>query len=504
MGRARACAPTAISRIAATPAALVAVSALALPASGTARIRATGALDSTHLSGQIATTARAATAPSTGSLLGLVTAPRVAGAAATAPVADVQVTATAPSGTRYTTATASNGWYDLEQLPPGRYTVSASLPATAAVTTSATVRAGRESTAAIRLAEPIATVTGVVRGAHEGRLPGVAVTLSASGGSACATAPACGTETSSGSTGHYTLHVPAGTYALQASDAGQPTATQTVDAQAGATVHVPVRLPAAPVPAATTPHHAARDLRWLNAERAADRLPAGLRLSRRWSAECAAHDAYERLNDVLTPTEDPGSPGASIGGAWAGHDADLAEGRWQRRSDPWQDAPIHLLALLAPSLQFVGIDDGGGYQCVTTYPGLIRPATARDRVYTDPAAGARHVPPSERALESPFVPGQFVGIPRGRTAGRELFVYLNLAHRTGQAPVHVLAARLQTGGRRVAVRRVDSTTRTVGRYLAGAILIPVKPLRHHARYTATVTVQDRSGTLAHRWSFQTG
>jgi hypothetical protein len=51
---------------------------------------------------------------------------------------------------------------------------------------------------------------------------------------------------------------------------------------------------------------------------------------------------------------------------------------------------------------------------------------------------------------------------------------------------------------------VDNSTRTVGRYLTGAILIPVRPLRAHSTYKATVVVQDRSGALAHGWSFTTG
>jgi Carboxypeptidase regulatory-like domain len=506
MARARSRTPTRTATILAAlvaGVALAAVAALAAPARSAAQLRA-GPVGGHAAQIRIGPAAARTTAPKPGSLLGVATAPRVAGAAATAAVADLQVTATAANGTRYTTATASNGWYDLEQLPAGAYSVSAALPGGAQVTTKATVRAGARATAAIHLTDPVATITGAVRGTHDGSLAGIPVMLTAAGAGNCAMAPACGTAVASGANGGYTMHVPAGTYSLQVSDAGQAVAAQTVDAQAGATAHVRVALPAAPVPAKTTPHHTARDLRWLNAERVADGLPAGLTLSRRWSRECAAHDAYEQLNHVLTPSENPDSPGASIGGGWAGHNSDLAEGHWQHGSDPWEDAPIHLLALLAPSLQVVGIDDSGGYQCVTTYPGLVRPATTTDRISTYPAAGARHVPPAERALESPFVPGQFVGIPSGHTAGRELFVYLNLAHRIGQAPVHVLSARLTTGGHAVAVRHVDSTTPTVGRYLAGAIVIPVKPLRHHSRYTATVKVQDRSGTLTHHWSFATG
>jgi len=442
----------------------------------------------------------------TGSLIGLVTAPRVTGAPATLPVADLIVTATGPGAVRYTTTTAANGWYDLEQLPTGSYsvTVSEPPPAIGAATASVAVTAGALATADAQLNQPVATITGRVTGSHGGPLAATPVSLSAPGGQACVTAPACGTQTTSAVGGRYTVHVPAGTYALQASDAGALTAARTVVAAPAAVIRAPIGLPAPPVPGGTNAQHAARDLRRLDDERAADGLPAGLTLSRRWSVECAAHDDYERVNGVLTSSENPESPGASVGGAWAGLNSDLAEARWTRAATPWENAPIHLLALLAPSLQVVGIDDSDGFQCATTFPGMVRAPTAADQISTYPAAGATGVPPSELAVESPFVPGQFVGIPSGRTAGRELFVYLNLAHQTGQAPVHVLTAGLSAGGRPVALRWVDSQTATVGRYLAGAILIPVKPLRPGTRYTATVRVQDRSGTLARRWSFKTG
>jgi hypothetical protein len=486
MTRIRRCPRTLLTTIAA-----VVSIALSLPALATAR------------------TSRAVADPSaaaqTGALIGLVTAPARTGAPPTLPVADLLVTATGPAGMRYATTTGANGWYDLAQLPPGTYalTISEPAPATGTATATASVDAGGLATADAQLGVPVATITGTVTGAHGGRLPGMPVTLSSPAGSDCSTVPACGTATTSGQTGRYTVYVPAGTYTLDSSDAGQPTAARTVVAQAGAVIRAPIGLPAPPVPAGTIAHQSAEDLLRLNAERAADGLPAGLTLAPRWAAECAAHDGYERDNDVLTTAENPDSPGASVGGAWAGLNSDLAEGRWTQRANPWENAPIHLLALFAPSLSVVGIDDSDGYQCATTYPGLVRAPTGTDRIFTYPADGAEHVAPSEMARESPFVPGQFVGIPSGRTAGRELFVYLNLAHQTGQAPVHVRSAELTTRGRPVALRWVDSQTPTVGRYLPGAILIPVKPLRPRTRYSASVKVQDRSAALSRHWSFET-
>jgi hypothetical protein len=488
-----------------TTIAVVVVAALSLPALATAQASPASAPTSPASAQTSHASAHRSASAQAGTLIGLVTAPAATGAPASLPVADLLVTATGPAGIRYTTTTAANGWYDLEQLPPGSYalTVSAPAPATATATASASVTGGRVATANAHLGAPVATITGAVTGAHGGPLVGTPITLSAPGGDDCSTSPACGTDTTSGHGGRYTVSVPPGTYTVQTVDAGQPSAAQTVVAQAGAVIHAPIGLPAPPVPAGTKSHRSARDLRRLNAERAADGLPAGLTLAPRWAAECAAHDDYERANGVLTSAENPDSPGASVGGAWAGLNSDLAEGRWTQTANPWENAPIHLLALLAPSLSVVGIDDSDGYQCAPTYPGLVRAPTSTDRISTYPADGAKQVVPSERARESPFVPGQFVGIPSGRTAGRELFVYLNLAHQTGQAPLQVLSAKLTAHGRPVALRWVDSQTATVGRYLPGAILIPVKPLRPRTRYTASVSVQDRSATLSHRWSFTT-
>ena len=228
----------------------------------------------------------ASPAAQAGALIGLVTAPAATGAPATLPVADLLVTATGPAGIRYTTTTGANGWYDLEKLPPGSYAVTVSEPAaaTATATVTAPVRAGGVATADAQLDGPVTTIMGAVTGAHGGRLPGMPVILSSPAGDVCATAPACGTDTSSGQDGRYTVYVPAGTYVLQTSDAGQPTAGRTVVAPAGAVIRASIALPATPVRVGTLAHQSARDLRRLNAERAADGLPADLTLAPRWSA----------------------------------------------------------------------------------------------------------------------------------------------------------------------------------------------------------------------------
>ena len=354
-----------------------------------------------------------------------------------------------------------------------------------------------------------ATITGRVttRGSHHG-LEGMLVEAVPSvppASCAASSGDGCGPATYSGPGGAYTLTgLPAGTYTLQVLDgsASLPVAAVTLT-RVPATRTVALKLPLPSVPDGTAARGAARDLRLLNAERARDGLPAGIVLNPRWSAECAAHDAYEAGNGVLAPSEDPALPGASPGGTWAGLNSALAQSRWAASGSPWEDAPIHLLALLAPSLSVTGIDDTGSLQCAITFPGMLRAPDRTDTVTTVPESGADDVPTAETARESPFTPVQFAGLPANRPTGRELFVYLNRAEVTGQAPVTIERATLSHDGHPVPVRWVDSTTRTLGPYLAGGIVIPVDPLKADSTYRATVAVRDGARTLTRSWSFTT-
>ncbi|HEX3830662.1 MAG TPA: carboxypeptidase-like regulatory domain-containing protein [Solirubrobacteraceae bacterium] len=453
----------------------------------------------------VGTAPAAAASAQTGSLTGHLTAPS-ADSSTMVPVAGITVTATSPAGTTYRAITADDGFYELDQLPaPASYTVTFVPSQGQQQTLSAVaVAVGTNTTADATLDQPVATVAGTVTDQHHRPLPGMPVGLSSVPSVACPAGAICGPSTTSGADGTYALSVVPGNYELDTLDAGQVVGVQPVDAVAGTRTSADVHLAMAAIPAGTTQAHAARDLRRLNAERRRAGLPTDLVLNPRWSLECAAHDGYERANGVLSHTENPQASGASAGGAWAGLVSLLAQSRWTQAADPWQNAPIHLMQLFTPSLSVIGIDDSGGLQCATTYPGLLRAPVASDTVTTYPADGARGIPPREVAREAPFVPGQFVGIPAGQAAGRELFVYLNESGQTGQAQVKVTRATLSLGGRAVALRWVDNSTRTVGRYLTGAILIPVRPLRAHSAYRATVVVQDRSGTVTHSWSFTTG
>jgi len=247
------------------------------------------------------------------------------------------------------------------------------------------------------------------------------------------------------------------------------------------------------------------DLALLNHERAAWGLPAVITENTTWSSDCAAHDNYERLNGgALTHQEQPGNPGYTTGGAFAGENSILSEGSaWSPFDNTFENAPIHLIQLFTPSLAQVGIDDSSGYVCVTTWPGMTRQPLAQETVTTYPGDGTSGFPTSEDAEENPFVPGDFVGIPEGTTAGREIFVYLDEPGQTGPAQVTIDSASLTSASGALAIKWADNSTGTLGPYLTGGIIIPVQPLPEGVPIHASVTIAGANGPITHSWTFTT-
>lgn len=247
------------------------------------------------------------------------------------------------------------------------------------------------------------------------------------------------------------------------------------------------------------------DLALLNQERAYWGLPGGITENPAWSSDCAAHDNYERQNGGgLTHLEEPGQPGYTDGGAFAGENSILSAGApWRAAANPFEDAPIHLIQFFTPSLAQVGIDDSAGYVCVTTWPGMAASPQAQETISTYPGDGSTGFPTTEDAEEGPFVPGDFVGLPQGTTAGRELFIYRDEPGQPGPAPVTIERASLTAPNGSLAIRTVDNTTDTIGPYLTGAIIIPVSPLPAGVRISASVTLAGSTGPITHSWTFTT-
>jgi hypothetical protein len=411
------------------------------------------------------------------------------------PVANVVVTTSDPSGTVYTVTTDPAGSFTLGNLPaPANYVLTFTPPAgySAPNFPAATTDGQTNDIGSITLQAQPGAIVGAITDQNGVPLYGMQVSAGELN------------STTTGPGGRYALTgVLPGSYTLSVKD-GNDDLSEGIVTVAGATSTANVTLPPPAVPAGTAAQNTARDLSYLNAERAALGLPSGIVENPRWAVECAAHNRYLLDNHLLQHPENPSQPGASPGGAWAGLSAVLSEGaRWIGHRNPWENAPIHLDQLFSPSLSVIGIDDSNGYVCATTWPGMLRPAVTTDTIFTYPGNRARGVPTSEVANENPFVPGQFVGIPPGRTAGRELFVYLNKAGELGQAPVTIKSVTLSGSSGPVAVRSVGTTTKEIGPYLAGGILLPVKPLTAGTSYTVSVTVADGTGKLSHAWSFTT-
>ena len=251
---------------------------------------------------------------------------------------------------------------------------------------------------------------------------------------------------------------------------------------------------------------AQQSLAALNRIRSENGIPAGITLNDDWSAKCAAHDRYMQINDLLVHAEDPSKPGYSEGGNWAGTSSVLAGGGgWGPDSTPWDTAPIHFAQMLGPGLSETGIANVSGYSCLTTWPGYERTGSS-DVIYTYPGDGRSDVYASEVAGELPFVPGQFVGLPAGTGTGPYLYVLPDgpwISHWNNQP--RLTAASLTGPAGQVEVRMIDNTNPNIAGYLprGSGMVIPVKPLRSNANYTATATLSGGGDTLSKTWSFKT-
>jgi hypothetical protein len=310
------------------------------------------------------------------------------------------------------------------------------------------------------------------------------------------------------------VELPAGSYTatVEAPDADAIGTSFPVALSAGQVAQQDVVLPALAIPPGIHSTATDADLVSLNSERARWGIPAGLIANQTWSDACAAHNAYEQTNHVLDHPETQAAPGFSPGGNWAGTHSVLSDkSPWTATVNPWDDAPIHLNQLMTPDLSVIGIDASRGHVCATTFPGMLAPVAASGTVFTYPGDGTTGLPPAENAQERPFVPGQFVGIPEGTIAGRELFVYEEGNAGSFSHGVSIANATLTGPSGPVEIRWVDSTTNQVGPFLTGGVILPVKPLAPKTTYTAQVVLNAFGGTfdsvipaVSHQWSFSTG
>lgn len=244
----------------------------------------------------------------------------------------------------------------------------------------------------------------------------------------------------------------------------------------------------------------------LSQQREANGIPGGLAERPDWSADCARHNYYGAQTGELRHSEDPSSPFYSAEGNWAAENSVLASGAGWSQGNPWEEAPIHLIQMLAPPLSEMGAAENDNYNCATTWPGYHRPEPTSLVAYSYPGNGVSGVVPTERASESPFVPGEEVGLPEGTATGRYLLAYLSGVD-PSDAPDVTATATLSAAAGPVDLRVVDSTNEEVGGYMPqpSAFLIPAQPLKPQTAYQAEVTwSMEGAQIFEQRFGFTTG
>jgi hypothetical protein len=260
-------------------------------------------------------------------------------------------------------------------------------------------------------------------------------------------------------------------------------------------------------PSAVADVGSAEIVRLLSVQREANGIPGGLIERSDWSAACQKHNYYEAQTGEFGHEENPGSPYYSAEGDWAGRHSVIAYGRSWTTGNPWEDAPIHLLQMLAPALSEMGAAESFGHDCATTWPGYSRPSPATLTAYSYPGEGAGGVVPTEYAAESPFIPGDFVGLPEGTATGRYLLAYLSGVPDAAEAEEVTAAATLSNAEGPVDLRVIDSTNPDIGFYMPrpSAFLIPAQPLQPLTVYRAEVKWAVAGAPIfQQRFSFTTG
>jgi len=260
------------------------------------------------------------------------------------------------------------------------------------------------------------------------------------------------------------------------------------------------------IPAGAAAISGAEIVQRLSQQREANGIPGGLIENPAWSADCAKHNYYGAQTGELRHSEDPSSPYYSAEGNWAAENSVLTSGGSWSQGNPWEDAPIHLIQVLAPPLSEMGAAENDNHNCATTWPGYQRPEPTSLTAYSYPGNGVSGVVPTERASESPSVPGDQVGLPGGTATGRYLLAYLSGID-PSDAPDVTVTATLTVAGAPVDLRVVDSTNEEIGGYMPqpSAFLIPAQPLKPQTAYQADVKwSMEGAQIFEQRFSFTTG
>jgi hypothetical protein len=132
-----------------------------------------------------------------------------------------------------------------------------------------------------------------------------------------------------------------------------------------------------------------------------------------WSVDARSHSRYLVDNDVVSHEQDPNLPGATVGGAVAGANGNVAGTGTASRTDEafvelWMQGPFHAIGILRPGLESVGYGAYRGEE-----PGSIAAAATLDVV--------RGIDPDRKHVVEPVVwPGDGAVVPLREYPGNEL------------------------------------------------------------------------------------
>jgi hypothetical protein len=232
---------------------------------------------------------------------------------------------------------------------------------------------------------------------------------------------------------------------------------------------------------------ASQIVKLLNAERAANGIPAGIVENPVWSVACQLHNAYEHRYAALSHEEAEGKPGFSSAGNLIARTSVLAQGLYwgppNPSGNPYDNAPFHLFDLLNPRLSSAGAADSEGFGCVEIELGTLRAAPAAVKAYSFPGNHRRGIAVSQRAAEQPESPAQAVGLGK-RATGPNLFVYFDGPWTNGSR-AQLTSATLRSSRGSVALRWIDNSTSNL-LPPTGAILVPAAPLNPGTTYRVSV------------------
>ncbi len=267
------------------------------------------------------------------------------------------------------------------------------------------------------------------------------------------------------------------------------------------------------LPAAAGAVSAATAIGHLNQQRRANGIPAGIAVKGRLSRACRKHNHWMAIHHVLAHFENKGTRGYSRAGDLAGQHSVLGYAippiHWSSvHANPWESAPVHLSQLLDPLLEVSGYNESESFECAQTLATPRRVGPTDPRLYTYPGPGSV-IYRGERAAESPFTPGQLVGIPQGQLTGP--YIYLLISARSYAGPqypsreaAHIVSGSLrQVGGGSVPLAIVDTAKPVLQPYVPpGGYMIPRHALKAGKRYEAKVKIRFRGEILRRTWRFR--